>query len=189
MEPTVTPVDDERRDAVVGSRVDRAGLGEDAVPVGLADPRHPAFGAGEDPVVAVGPGSGAHAHDVAAGLGFGEPEGRSGLTGRDGGDVTALLLLGAGDQQRAGGQAGEEQHERGGVRVLGHFFDGQRQTEDPGAGPSEVLGDAQPGEAGVDEEVEEVQGVLVGVVDLAGARRDALLGELADGGLQLRELG
>ena len=59
----------------------------------------------------------------------------------------------------------------------------------PAPEPPYSSGMHRPGEAGVDEQVEEVLGVLVGVVDLAGPGRDLLLGELADGGLELGELG
>jgi len=53
------------------------GLGEDGVPVGLDHARHPALGAVEHPAVRVRrvrhpPRP--HAHDVAAGLGLGQPE-------------------------------------------------------------------------------------------------------------------
>ena len=92
-------------DAVVRPRVDRPGLGEHAVPVGLHDARHPALGAGEDPVVAVAHGPGAHAHHVAAGLRLGEAEAGALLAGRDRRDVLLLLLLAARDQHRPGGQA------------------------------------------------------------------------------------
>ena len=73
------PLDDERRHRVVGPAGRIAGLGEHRVPVRLADPRHPAFGAVEHPAALgarIGHASGPHTHDVAAGLGFREPEGR-----------------------------------------------------------------------------------------------------------------
>ena len=76
-----------------------AGLGEDGVPVGLAHARHPALGAVEDPAARrdarVGHGPGAHAHDVAAGLGLGQPEGGPQGAVADAGQVPLLLLLGA----------------------------------------------------------------------------------------------
>ena len=112
-EPGRVAVDDERGDRVVvaGGRFLR--LGEHRVPVGLHDARHPALGAAEDVLVAVLDGLGAHAHDVGAGLGFGQAERAALVAGGDAGQVLLLLLLGAGDHDRAGWQPGEQQHERG----------------------------------------------------------------------------
>ena len=110
------------------------------------------------------------------------------LAGRDAAHVVLLLLLAARDQHRPGRQAGEQQHQRGGVRVLGDLFDRDREAEDPGARAAVLLGDHEAEQAGVAEELEEVLGVRGGRVDLAGPGRDLLLGELADGGLELDEL-
>ena len=66
-----------------------------------------------------------------------------------------------GDQQRAGGQPGEQQHQRRRVRVLRDLLDRDREPEDPGAGAAVGLGDAQAGEAGLDEQIEEILRVLL----------------------------
>ena len=95
---------------------------------------------------------GAHAHDVAAGLGLGQPERRPLRAVGDAGQVLLLLLLAAGDHHRPGRQPGQQQHERRGVRVLGHLLDGDGQAEDAGARPAVLLGDAQPEQAGVAEQ-------------------------------------
>ncbi len=153
-ESGAVPFDDEGRHAVVGAGVDGPGLGEDAVPVGLADPGHPAFGAGEDPVVTVGSSVGADAHDVAARLGLGEPERGAGFAGGDRRDEAPLLVFAAGDEHRAGGEPGEEQHEGRGLGVLRYFLDREREPEDSGSGATERFGDAEAGQGGVDEELE-----------------------------------
>jgi hypothetical protein len=46
----------------------------------------------------------------------------------------------------------------------------------------------QAGETDVDEEREQVVGVLLALVDLAGTGRNAFLRQLSDGGLELGEL-
>ena len=51
-----------------------------------------------------------------------------------------------------------------------------------------LLRDAQPGQTGVDEQREQVVGVLLALVDLPGAGCDAFLRQLANGGLELGEL-
>ena len=99
-----------------------------------------------------------------------------------------LLLLGTRNQERTGRQAGEQQHERSRVGVLGDLLDGDGQPEDPGTGTAVRLRDAQTGETGLHEEFEEVLGVLLAQIDLARTRRDLLLGELADTGLKLLQL-
>ena len=52
-----------------------------------------------------------------------------------------------------------------------------------------MLGNAEAGEPGVDEDLVDVFGVFVVIVDLSGARRDAFPGDAADGRLEIRELG
>jgi hypothetical protein len=172
----------------VSTGVDGAALREHAVPVGLADTRHPALRAREDPVVAVADGARPQAHDVAAGLRLRETERGTCLTRGDRSYIALVLLRGPGDHDRPGRQPREEQHERGGVRVLGDLFDRDAQAEDAGSGAPVLLGDAQSGQAGVDEEREEVFRVFLALVDVACTGRDTLLGQLADGGLELGEL-
>ena len=75
----------------------------------------------------------AHADDVASGLRLRQAEPGPHRAGRDGADVLVLLLLGPGDEHRAGRQAGEQQHQRRGVRVLRDLFDRDREAEDPGS--------------------------------------------------------
>src|SRR6478735_2874267 len=76
----------------------------------------------------------------------------------------------------------------GRVRVLRDLLDRDREAEDAGAGAAVGLRDAQPGEAGLYEEVEEILRVLLGHVDLAGPGLDLVLGDPTDGGLELLEL-
>ena len=133
-------------------------------------------------------GLGAHADHVAAGLRLREPEPGPHLAGRDPAHVVLLLRLAARDHHRAGRQAREQQHQRRGVGVLGDLFHGDGEAEDPGARPAVLLRDHQAEEARVAEELEEVLGVLGGGVDLTGPGCDLVLGQLADGGLELGEL-
>src|SRR5205085_8464977 len=74
------------------------------------------------------------------------------------------------------------------VGVLGDLLDRDREAEDPGPGAAVRLRDAEAGQAGVDEELEQVLGVLLGHVDLTGPGRHLVLGDPADGGLELLEL-
>ena len=99
-----------------------------------------------------------------------------------------LLLLAARDHHRTGRQPGEQEHQRGGVGVLGDLFHGDGEAEDPGPRAAVLLGDHQAEEAGVAEQLEEILGISGRDVDLAGPGRNFLLGELPDGGLELSEL-
>ena len=104
--PTDTPpsaaVDDERGDAVVRAGVDRAGLGEHAVPVGLARP--PTSSTSVPERIQSSPSGTARVRMPITSLpacGSDKPNAARGLAARDGRDVAALLLLGAGDEHRA----------------------------------------------------------------------------------------
>ena len=59
-----------------------------------------------------------------------------------------------------------------------------RQAEDPGAAAAVLLRDAQPEQAGVAEQLEEVLRVLARLVDLAGPRLDLVLRQAPHGLLQ-----
>ena len=76
----------------------------------------------------------------------------------DAGQVALLLLLGPGDHHRPGGQPGQQQHERGGVGVLGHLLDGDGEPEDPRPRAAVLLGDAQAEQPGVAKGLEDVVG-------------------------------
>ena len=102
------------------------------------------------------------------GLGLGQAEGGALRARGDAGQVALLLLLGPGDHHRARGQAGEQQHERGGVGVLGHLLDGDGEPEDARPRPAVLLGDAQAEQPGVAEGLEDVGRVLAAGVDLPG---------------------
>ena len=133
----------------------------------------------------VGHGPGPHAHDVAAGLGLGQPEGGPQRAVADAGQVALLLLLGAGDHDRPGGQPGEQEHQRRGVGVLGHLLDGEREAEDPRPRAAVLGRDAQPEQAGVAERVEDVGRVGALLVDGPGPGLHLVLGEAPHRSLQL----
>ncbi len=136
------------------------------------------------PPPGVGHPAGAHAHDVAARLGLGEPEGGPLGPLRDARQVLLLLRLGAGDHDRAGREAGEQQHQGGRVGVLGHLFDGDGETENARARPAVVGRDAQPQESGVAERLEQILRVGALFVDGAGPRPDLVLSQAAHRCLQ-----
>ena len=104
-------------------------------------------------------------------------------------EVAPLLVLVAGDQDRPDRQPGQQEHQGGGVRVLGHLLDGDGQPEDPGARPSELGGQAQPEQVGVPERLEEVVGYSPVASICAGPRLDLVLGQPADALLERGELG
>ena len=137
----------------------------------------------------VGHRPGAHAGHVAAGLGLGQPEPGPQLAGGDAGQVPLLLVVVAGDQHRADRQAGQQQHQGGGVGVLGHLLDGDGQPEDPGPRAAQLGGKAQPQQVGVAERLEQVGRVLAGGVDLPGPGLDLVLGQAAHALLELGEFG
>ena len=147
------------------------------VPLSTQPPRSP-----------VGHAPGPHAHDVAAGLGLGQPEGGPQGPVADPGQVALLLLLGAGDHDRPGGQPGQQQHQGGGVGVLRHLLDGDGQPEDPRARASVLDRDAQPEQPGVTERLEEVGRVGRLLVDGPGPGLHLVLGQAPDRIAELEQL-
>ena len=140
-------------------------FGEHGVPVGLDYAGHPALGAAQDPVALVaralvGHSPGAHTGHIAAGLGLGQTESRSQFSAGDPGQIALLLFVVASDQDRARGQAGQQQHQGRRVRVLGHLFDGDGQAQDAGTGAAELCRQAQAEEVGIAEGIEDVLWVL-----------------------------
>ncbi len=103
-----------------------------------------------------------HAGHVAPGLRLGEAEAGPELASGDAGEVPLLLVVVPGDEHRADGQSGEEQHEGGRVRVLGHLLNGQGETEDAGPRAAEFGRKAEAEQVGIAEGVEDV---------LSGTRR------------------
>ena len=101
-----------------------------------------------------------------------------------------MLLLGVtGDHHRARREAGEQEHQRGGLRVFRDLFNGQGEPENPGSRASELLRDAEARQSGLDEELEQVLRILLAGIDLPRPGRDPLLCEFAARGSQLVELG
>ncbi len=100
-----------------------------------------------------------------------------------------LLIVVAGDEYRAHRQPGQQQHEGGGIRVLGHLFDGDGQAEDAGTGATQFGGQAQAEQIGVTERLEQIGRVLAGAVDLPGPGLDLVLGQATDALLQLGQFG
>ena len=119
---------------------------------------------------------------------LGQPEGGPLAAVGDARQVALLLLVRSGDEQGTGGEAGEQQHEGGGVGVLGHLLDGQGQTQDPRARAAELHRHAQAQEPGVPEDLEQVLRVLARFVDLTSPGPHLVLGQPAHGGLQVRQL-
>ncbi len=195
--PTSTPsqaaLDDEGRDRVVGAAGGLGRLGEDGVPVGLTHAGHPALGAVEHPPARdsgalVGHRPGTHAHDVAAGLGLGQPEGGPLGAVADAGEVALLLVLGAGDHDGPGGQAGQQEHQRRRVGVLGHFLHREAEAEDARPGAAVLGRDAQPEQPGVTERLEEVLRVGRLLVDGAGPWPHLVLSQTAHRALEVAQL-
>ncbi len=182
------PLDDECGHRIVGPAGHvTAGLREHRVPVRLAHPRHPTLGPIEDPtvgVIGIANPAGAHAHDVAPGLGLGKTESGPGRAIGNAGKVAELLLLGPRNQDRASGQAGQQQHQRSAVGVLGHFFNGYCQSKDAGSGAPVFGGNTKAEQFGVAKGGEEVVGVSPLAIDLSSPRFDLVLGQSPDRLLQ-----
>ena len=129
------------------------------------------------PDAGVGHAPGPHAHDVAARLRLGQPEGGPQGAVADARQVPLLLLLGAGDHDRARGQPGQQEHQRRRVGVLGHLLDGEGQAEDPRSRAPVLDRDAQAEQAGVAERLEDVGRVGTLLVDRPGPWLDLVLGQ------------
>ena len=117
---------------------------------------------------------------VGAGRGLGERVRREVLAAREAREEAALLLVGARelDPERAELLDGEDQAaRRAGLRGL---LDRDERRERAGADAAVLLGEHQPEEAVLAEELDHVPRELGGVVDLGGAWRDPLAGERAD---------
>ena len=94
--------------------------------------------------------------------GLGQPEAGPQVAGGDARQVALLLLLVAGDQDRPRGQPGQQEHQGGGVGVLGHLLDGDGQAEDARPRAPELDREAQAEEVGVPERLEDVGRVVAG---------------------------
>ncbi len=157
-------VDDEASDVAVVPRRGVAGLGEDHEPVGLHGPRDPALRAVQArsrprrrgpsrtrvfmPATSE-PAPGSERQNEARWVTRGDTR-----------QITLLLLFGARDHDRSGRQSSEQQHEPEHVRVLGHLFDGEGETQDARSRAAVLLGDAQPQQVGLREFLEDVLGIL-----------------------------
>ena len=170
-------------------------LAKTRVPVGLAHTGHPALGAGEHPAALVpGAVSGAARVRMPAtslpACGLGEPEPGPDLTGGDTGQVALLLVVVAGDEHRAGRQPGEQQHQGGRVRVLGHLLDGDGQPEDARPPTRRARRGGRDRARSASRKASKMSvGVVAGRVDLPGPGLDLVLGQPADALLELGELG
>ena len=129
------------------------------------------------PIGRVGDGPGPDAGHVATGLGLREPEGGAQLTGGDAGQVALLLVVVSGDEDRADGKAGQEQHQGGRVGVLGHLLYGDGEAEDARSGATELRGQAEAEQIGSPKGLEDVNRVVTGGVDLPSPGLDLVLGQ------------
>ncbi len=121
--------------------------------------------------------------------GLGQTEAGPQVAGGDARQIALLLVVVAGDQHRPHGEPGQQEHQGGGIGVLGHLLDGDGQSEDAGPRPPELHRQAQAEEVGIPERLEEVGRVVAGGVDGAGPRFDLVLGQPADALLQLGQFG
>ena len=181
-------LDDEGAHALAATRV-RIGDGEDRDEVRDRAVGDEALRAVEDVVVAVAGGPHPHCRHVAAGRRLGQGERGEPLPGGEPRQVSVLLLLGPGKQDREGAEllhGGDEAGRGVGTRDL---------LDKDGLGDLVECGAAVPLlEAGAEqvllgEELLEVPRELRGGVDLRGPRRDALRRELAHDGTKLIVIG
>ena len=111
------------------------------------------------------------------GLGLREPEAGAQLTGGDTGQVALLLVVVPGDQHRPDRKTGQEQHQGGRVRVLGHLLDGDGEAEDARARTTELGRQAETEQVGVPKGLEDVRRVVTGRIDLPCPGLDLVLGQ------------
>ena len=137
--------------------------------------------AGDDVVVAVADGAGAERRDVGAGLGLGQGEGDQVLPGRQPRDPAAVLFGGPGEQQRQATELLDRQDQAGRGARPAELLDGQADGEELAAEAAVLDRERQGQDVLGGQQLAEVLGELAGPVDLGGARRDALVGEDANG--------
>ena len=158
----------------IGHREDRDQVGHRTVadePLGPAD----------HVVVAVADGAGAGGGDIGAGLGLGQGERDQGLPARQLREPAGLLLRRAGEQQRQRAELLDGQDQPGRGAGAAELLDGEADRQQLAAEAAVFLGKRQGQDVLGGEELAQVLGELAGPVDLRGAGRDPLVGELADG--------
>ena len=136
-------------------------------------------------------GPGADPHHVAAGLGLREPERGAGLAGRDRARRSARCCSSApGDQHRArSGSRVSSSMSAAAFEYLATSSIASVSPRMPAPEPPSSSGMQRPVRPASTKSSKRSWGYSLGLVDLPRPRRDPLLGELADGRLELRELG
>ena len=155
------------------------GDGEDDVEVGDRGVGDPVLLAVDHPLVAVADGGGPHRGRVAAGLGLREGEGRRPLAAGALGQEALLQLVGAEELDRQRAELLDHQDQGRGGAGLGDLLDRHLQDQGAGAGAAVALGEGQAEDVVLGEQLAHVPRVLAFAVDLAGARGDLLLRQLA----------
>ena len=181
-------LDDEGAHPLAATRL-RIGQREDADQVRDRSVGDESLAAVQDVVIAVTDGAHPVGGDVAAGGGLGQPEGGQPLAGGEAREVAVLLLLVAGQQDRQGAEllnGGDQAGGRVGARDL-LDEDGLRDLVE--GRPAVALREARAEQVLLREELLEVPGELLLLVDLGGTGCDPLRGELAHDGAQLVVIG
>src|SRR6476646_7260523 len=171
-----------------GAAILAVGGGEDDVEVGDRRVGDPGLLAVDHPLVAVAHRAGPHRRRVGARLGLREREGRRPLAAGALRQPALFLLLGAEQLDRQRPQLLHHQHQRRGGAGLGDLLDRHLQDEGPGAGPAVLGSEGQAEDVMRGEQLPQVPRVFAPAVDVAGPRRDLLLGELADHVAQVKRL-
>src|SRR5262249_41618013 len=109
---------------------------------------------------------------------LGERECGGDLTRGEARQIAALLLRVAAEDDRIAAEVLHEE-DRGGRRAgPRHLLRGETEGQRAGGAAAVLLGDGEPHQALLAEELELIGRVLAGLVDVRGQRRDALAGDL-----------
>src|SRR5205807_820699 len=94
--------------------------------------------------------------------------------------VTLLPLVAASELEAERAELLHGEDQRRGRADLRHLLDRDQREESAGAEPAVVLGEEEAKDVVLAEELDDVPREVVGRVDLGGARRNSLTGELPD---------
>ena len=154
------------------------GLREDGVEARHARVRDEALRPVEDVLVALTARGGAHRGRVGARPGLGERVRGQPLARREPRQIALLLLLRAGELEPERAELLHREDQPARRADLRDLLDRDEREQRPGAEPSVLLGEEEPEDVVLAEQLDDVPRELVRLVDLGGARRDPLAREL-----------
>src|SRR5439155_9759143 len=134
----------------------------------------------QDVLVTFAPGRRPHGRRVGARAGLGERIGAEPFTRRQAREVALLLRLVPGELQTERAELLDGENQTARRADLRDLFDRHQGQESPGPETAVLLAEEEPEEVVLTEELDDVRGKLMALVDLRRSRRDPLARELTN---------